>query len=370
MSPQRILKGNFLIFGAVWLFSLAGCGPEILRQANPLTSPEHHFVSGLHMLELQKYWDAEREFQLALNLDSRFAKARVGMGLVYGYEGNYDGSRQEFFLAEKDIRGEDRVWIYLGRLRILPLERKKDWLEGSLKAFNQLVELWPDRGEPYYFSGLAYLGAHDFLQAGKLFEKATHFKQPWAARASEELALLREIEQARPETHAGKEICLAKRVRRSQTAVLLAQETKIASALLVLPLPGPVPAPPRDLQGHPYKLEIEQIARLRLPGLSLTPDGTFRADDFLAKDEFAALVFEIVKRFKKSSITPAPEEEEISLRDLPEKHPYYQAALFTLREGIFEMPRQKKLFFRPKSPLSGVETLLALRRLEKKLQRP
>jgi lipoprotein NlpI len=66
----------------------AACGPVTPYPNMPLDTPERHVSNGMTFLEIDKFDAAVREFDRALELDSRFAPAFVGKGLAYGKQGD------------------------------------------------------------------------------------------------------------------------------------------------------------------------------------------------------------------------------------------------------------------------------------------
>lgn len=82
-------------------------------RANPDSAPLHN---DLGQLLLRKGFpkDAEREFERAINADSRFYQAWYNLGLVRAARDNYSGARRAFFRTTRLMKGHSEALFQLG----------------------------------------------------------------------------------------------------------------------------------------------------------------------------------------------------------------------------------------------------------------
>ena len=59
-----------------------------------LDTPGHHTFTGLKLLDQEKYADAQREFEMATQLDAKYSKAYTGMALVNIYTGKFNAASE------------------------------------------------------------------------------------------------------------------------------------------------------------------------------------------------------------------------------------------------------------------------------------
>lgn len=82
MSRTRFIYLSCFLMAAVMAVFTISCGPKPVQPLGWLDTPEHHTSTGIRLLQQEKCADAGREFDLALKLDPRYAKAAAGAGLV------------------------------------------------------------------------------------------------------------------------------------------------------------------------------------------------------------------------------------------------------------------------------------------------
>jgi tetratricopeptide (TPR) repeat protein len=84
-------------------------------RANPQSAPLHN---DLGQLLLQKGFpkDAEREFERAINADSRFYPAWYNLGLVRAARGDYSGARRAFWRTTRIMKGHAEALFQLGMM--------------------------------------------------------------------------------------------------------------------------------------------------------------------------------------------------------------------------------------------------------------
>ncbi len=78
-----------------------GCGPDTIFVRPGLDTPAQHVANGNQFLERGKIDDACREFERAKELDPKYVKAYIGLGLALGKKGDIDAGMETMGLAKK-----------------------------------------------------------------------------------------------------------------------------------------------------------------------------------------------------------------------------------------------------------------------------
>lgn len=73
------------------LILVAACGPDTIFLRPALDTPQQHVKNGHSLLTRGKIDAANAEFIRAKNLDDDFVPAYVGLALIQGHRGNFDG---------------------------------------------------------------------------------------------------------------------------------------------------------------------------------------------------------------------------------------------------------------------------------------
>ena len=183
VKPMNLFRFLLLATAGVLMIS---CGPKAQQPLSQLDTPEHHTFAGIRLLAQEKFADAGREFELALRLDPRYAKAHAGAGLVKAHQGDFKGALNDLTQAEKNARSdEEKVFALVGVIRVNALShtacrrigtecRPDDaWIKYSKDAFDQAVRIDPKAAAAYYFMGECYLTALDLDPAGRMFSRRT-----------------------------------------------------------------------------------------------------------------------------------------------------------------------------------------------------
>ena len=96
-----------MIFVLLGLFLIMACGPEPIWLRPALDTPSRHVSNGHQLLERGKLNDAHREFMRAKELDPRYVEAHVGLGLIWGYKGDFEKGMAAMDEAQALASGED-----------------------------------------------------------------------------------------------------------------------------------------------------------------------------------------------------------------------------------------------------------------------
>jgi len=122
-----------IVFSFILISSTLGCGPDTIFVRPGLDTPSQHVTNGYILLQQKKLNDAIREFERAKELDPYFTEAYVGLGLVYGYQGDIeyglrtlDQAREMISNYEEQIKvdqGYDQLHQMMQEKGITPRQR-------------------------------------------------------------------------------------------------------------------------------------------------------------------------------------------------------------------------------------------------------
>jgi len=104
-----------------------------------------HLGAGLKLFGLDRYSEAAKEFQLALDADPHLSDARYHLAVSEFNERQYPEARREFERLEPSAYRKDWVTYYLGRLDLAD-----DRLDSAIRRFKSLKRRQPLEDELYY----------------------------------------------------------------------------------------------------------------------------------------------------------------------------------------------------------------------------
>ena len=121
-----ILKTIYKAVLMISLFSILACGPETIFIRHGLDTPSHHVDNGYKLMAYDKQEAALREFERAKELDPNYSPAYVGLGIVYGMQGDLELGRSYMTQAEKLAQNEDqRQEVKMGFERLDYIEKEQ-----------------------------------------------------------------------------------------------------------------------------------------------------------------------------------------------------------------------------------------------------
>jgi tetratricopeptide (TPR) repeat protein len=371
-----------LLFTAVLL--VVSCGPKARVPTSQLDTPEHHTYTGLRLLNQEKYADAQREFELAIQLNLKYSKAYTGIALVKTYTGDFDAARENLKLGWKYANADDeRLFVYVSRIRYYTQSKlEKKWLVLAKDEFDDAVKMDPKHSPAYYFMGLAYKAALEFNQAGQMFAKVIDLKSDYVSEADTQWNMMQKIQRAMPGSINGKIIAIVDRITRADAAALFMEELKIDVLYKKRTIksfdtsfkdpdkaavkPGKLTA--KDIADHPLKADIEGILEIGVRGLENYPDGNFHPDELVTRAAYAMMLEDILIKVSGDnalatkfigSTSPFP--------DLRPDLPYFNAVMVVTSRGIMEAKDMTSGEFAPLNPVSGVDALLIIRKIKQEL---
>ena len=373
----------FMFFAAVML--IVSCGPKDRIATSQLDTPEHHTYTGLKFLGEEKYADAQREFELAVQLDAKYSKGYTGIGLVKIYTGDFDSA--EDYLKKgwsKANNDEDRIFVYVSRIRYYTQSKiEKKWLKLAKNEFDAVMKLDPRHAPAYYFMGLAYKVGLDFNQAGVMFTKVLELKTEYVAESDIQWNFIQKVQRAMPGTTTGKQIALVERLTRADAAALFMEEFKIEKLYkkrtpkifdTSFKDPENVTAKPvkitaKDIADHPLRTDIEGILKLGVRGLENYPDGNFHPAELVTRAAYAMMIEDIlIKVSDDNSLATKFIGTTSPFPDLRADLPYFNAVMVVTSRGIMEAKDLTTAEFEPLSPVAGVDALLIIRKFQGELK--
>ncbi|MBI4777111.1 MAG: S-layer homology domain-containing protein [Deltaproteobacteria bacterium] len=354
------------IFGA---FALSGCGSTIFIQIKD--SPEQHFHNGMTFFVWGKMKEAEREFAASARLTPNNPEAFTALGMLEAKNLHFLRARlslsQASALATEDF---DRGFVQCGYLYLHTYQQGKDWLDNALKAFNEALTLMPESGDPYFLMGEAYKASYNFRDAETLFLEASKRTGFFVALAEKEAGVVRNILAAAPETLAGRKAALKDPLDRADLASLLIHELNIQELL-------DVPMHYRDVQTEETieditdrldAQDIDFVVSLRLEGISLYPDHTFRPEEAVTRADLALVIQSIlVQVTKKPILSTRFIDRPPRFPDVPKNGSLYNAVNLAAHWEIMDAGIEKTGEFDPLGSVSGPEALRTIRRLKEKI---
>ena len=386
-----------IVMGVVIL--IVSCGPKARPPASLLDTPEHHFSVGMKLLDQTKYTDAQREFDLAIELSPEYSKAYAGIGLVKAYQKNYIGAFEYLNKAWKYAKENDeKVLVHVCYIRVNTMSHAecmnvgvvckkvdKDWLGVSKDEFNKAIAIDPNAASAYYYMGLCYKTALDLNQAGQMFTKVIDLKGEYVSEADYQWNLVQKIQRAMPGTIMGKQIAFVERLTRADAAALFMEELKIDVLYKKRTIKtfdtsfkdpekakaaaSATPATATDIANHPLKADIEGILHIGVRGLETYSDGTFRPNEYVDRASYAMMIEDIlIKVSGDNSLATKFIGNTSPFPDLRSDLPYFNAVMVVTSRGIMEVKDLTTGEFAPLSPVPGVDALLIIRKFKEELK--
>lgn len=375
-----------LIVIAVGAF-IFSCAPEVRKPLSQLDTPEHHTYTGLKLLNQGKYRDAQREFELAIQLNQKYSKAYAGIGLVKAYKGDFESA----FNFMKDawryaMTKEEKVFVHIGKIRLYTMSKaKKNWLERSVEQFKYAISLAPKSSAAYYFMGMAYKGGLEFDLAGKMFSKVLDLNDDYVAKANSEWKLIQKIQRAMPGTVTGKKIAIVESITRADVAALFMEELRIDVLYkrrtqktfdTSFKYPDKFKAKSEekavtatDIADHTLKADIEGILAIGVRGMENYPDGAFHPDELITRASYAMMIEDIlIKVTGENDLATKFIGSASPFPDLRSDLPYFNAVMVVTSRGIMQAKDFTSGEFVPLGSVSGVDALLIIRKMKEQLK--
>ncbi len=381
-----------------------GCARPSARCVSPEDNPQHHYLTGMELLEQGKTDDASAKFERAVYCDKDFGPAHGGMAIAEAIRANgakdeghrkvnidrtFDHLKSAYSNAATP---EDEFAYRIASMRVQTTLKIKGWLgeveddyKGAMKLkVDERKLIYYDGSEAAtYFMGAAYLEAREFQQARDRFSDVLNAKKEgkWNAPADKGWKRTDKIVRAMAGItlgDVGKEIAVKDSVKRADMAALIADELKINKLFA-----GRIPVKseidkmkpefiPADITSSPFKEEILTMMKWGVRGLEPAYDDSSRAylfkpDEPLERKDFAFVLEDIlIKLTGDEKIAGAFFGHERSpFPDVPPTSAWYNAIMNITTRNIMETELSGE--FRPNDSVDGAEAVLAIRVLRQRL---
>jgi len=384
MKYRKCLVVLIMVIVGTFIFS---CAPKERKPLSRLDTPEHHTFTGIKLMDQGKYDDAEREFQLALQLDPKFSRAYAGSGLVKAYQGDFKNAFKLMKKAKKYAKTDkEEVFYHIGQLRLYTMSKADDdWLEEGEDEFEDAIKLDPKSSAAYYFMGVAYKVGLEFGKAADMFAKVLDLKDEYVGVADKEWKLVQKIQRAMPGTVTGKKIALVESITRADIAALFMEELRIdvlyekrgvktydtsfkdPEKFKAVKEKPPLTA--ADISDHVLRSDIEGILRIGVRGLEVYPDGAFHPDDLINRAAYAMMLEDIlIKVTGDQDLSTKFIGTTSPFPDLRNDLPYFNAVMVVTSRGIMKSKDFASGEFTPLSSVSGADALLIIRNFKEELR--
>jgi tetratricopeptide (TPR) repeat protein len=385
MREMRIsnLMTLIMLFAAGLL--LVSCGPKARVPVSQLDTPEHHTYTGIRLLNQEKYIDAQREFELAIQLNAKYSKAYTGTALAKIYTGDFSNAWENLKMGWKYAESdEEKLFVYVSRIRYFTQSKlEKKWLAMAKDEFDDAVRTDPKHAPAYYFMGLAYKAALDFNPAEQMFAKVIDLKSEYVGEADAQWNVMQKIKRAMPGTVNGKIIAIVDKITRADAAALFMEELKIDVLYKKRSLkafdtsfkdpekaagkPGRVTA--KDIADHPLRADIEGILEVGVRGLENYPDGNFHPGELVTRAAYAMMLEDILIKVSGDNMLATKFIGSTSpFPDLRADLPYFNAIMVVTSRGIMQARDMTSGEFAPLSSVPGVDALLIIRKIKEELK--
>jgi len=181
------------VFSVLFLgiFLSTGCSPKPRPPESILDTPEHHVSSGLKLLNKNYLLDAQREFELALQLDPNYTDAHRGLGLTYAKEKKFEPALESMRRARDTSKTQnEKALAYVGFMQLYTMQQGDRWLERVKGMFKDALHYQKDLPEAYFYMGIAYEKANQPWDAKKAFQKVLEINKGLVVEAQNELSSL------------------------------------------------------------------------------------------------------------------------------------------------------------------------------------
>jgi Tfp pilus assembly protein PilF len=384
MKRFKIRKSVLSVVLICLTMAMLACAPELRKPVSAMDTPEHHSVTGLRLLEEDKYKEAEREFTAAIQIAPEFSQAHAGIGLVKAYTNDHDAAAEAIKKAWSYANTkEEKLFVHIARIRLFYKGMSGKWLNDARDEFERALKIDKQSSAAYYYMGIAYISVQDFEQAGQMFRKVIDLKKEYVKDADISWNLIQKIQRAMPGTAAGKKIALLQRITRADVAALFMEELKIDVFYKKRSIKtfdtsfkdpekaknAPAAAMPKDIADHPLKVDIEGILGVGVRGLETYSDGLFHPGENIDRATYAMMLEDIlIKVTGDNTLATKFIGQTSPFPDLRSDLPYFNSVMVVTTRQIMGVKDFTSGEFAPLGDVPGVDALLYIRKIQEELK--
>ena len=356
---------------------LLACGRQELPN-RAFDNPTYHYRLGIQQIESGEINASKESFRRAKILKHDFALADVGLALVALAQKEFKSAENHIMLALRQDRKCFQAHIAAGKLKMLRgLDSKrpeKVWIEDSLNSFYQALKISKNNPEILFNIGEAYLASGNLEDSQKTFKSILDLNNEfWISKARKRLKFTQKIVRLAPGSTMGRQIGLKEKISRAEMAILLIEELKLdhmlkgkKTAFSYNEINSEVTT--SDLlkdSKHWANGWVELILEIGVPGLGLFTDGHYRHDQDLSRANCALIISFLIDSLSgKRNDFSAYFGEVSTFSDLKSDHYAYAASSIAVKLGLLEVKNIRTANFDPLGPVSGLEALEIIRRIQ------
>ncbi|MDZ7370995.1 MAG: tetratricopeptide repeat protein [candidate division KSB1 bacterium] len=358
---SRWKRANVLFF---LLPLIAACTRPPHRQSafDPAAS-EAAYQQGIEFLQQEDHRNAAIAFQRALKANPNHAEALAGLAYLSALRG--EGEKAVEAVEKAAAKNNRSIDVQMMRGKVYLLVKPNRWADRAAAAFDAVLAASPDNQEARFYRAEIFFQQGDYAKASDGFRAIREGR--FAETARERLRFISARIAASPRTPYGEALLQKEALTRADLAVLLIQELGI-DRLIARRNPNPARSttqatsnvPIVDITGLKEQLEIRKIVGLGV--MSVYPDHCFRPFEVVTRMD-AALIFQqaLILITGDRALDTAYLNSGKRFIDVKPSHYGYNAVCLMTERGIMSSSEDA---FAPNRPLSGIEALTAVRKLE------
>ena len=353
MKVSELLRTAFVLI----LFAVAtDCAQRsIEREEAVLSTPMSCYLQGKHCLSQLDLQEARRQFQRACSMDTNYAPAYEGLGLVEFEKGNLHEAGRYF----QQGRQKDDAYAPLctGMGRILSAQGKDNQ---AVSQYRRALELDPDDADAFYYLGKTYVNLGKYSQAEECFKKAVD-REPGHVQASEDWALLVRLRTS-PQDLPPEYVAIVKKpvATRADFAALLAHQISLSDFCAADEQELSIP----DIATSWARREIQQVVSCGL--MSVWSNGEFSPSQKITRLQIALTVGEVfIKATGDLKLISQFVDMSSPYSDVSEKHEAFGSIMLATIRGI--MKARADGSFGPDEAVTGYAAMNIVRQLKNQL---
>ncbi len=345
--------------------------PPQKRAAVSSVKVEEEIRTGNDFLRHGDWRSAAAAYDRALKANPSAAEARAGLAYILALRGHHERALANAEAAVRQDSLSAAVRTFQGR--VLTAVKPDGWFEKAEAAFTAAKRLQPRFFEADFYFAEALEQAGRFVDALQVYADLAEEEDPYfSPQARERIQPLLERLDLSPRSAAGRRLLLSRTLTRSDLAELLVRELDLPRLLRRRNAGGEAidqssAKPVTDIADDKAADEIRTVVAAGV--MDVYPDGRFRPQQTVSRLD-AAMVFQqtILRVTGDTSLDTAFIGSSIAFSDVKASHYGYNAACLTTQRGILSFD-QTSGSFRPNEPLTGIEAIAALHRLESMFRR-